>query len=54
MTEDEIANACPVCLGNCNCKSCLRLDAPIKVCNPTLQLVLQCVFVNCFKCTCEM
>ncbi|KAJ6774869.1 JMJC DOMAIN-CONTAINING HISTONE DEMETHYLATION PROTEIN [Salix purpurea] len=30
MTEDEIANACPVCLGNCNCKSCLRLDAPIK------------------------
>ncbi|CAK7338015.1 unnamed protein product [Dovyalis caffra] len=30
MTEDDIANACPVCLGNCNCKSCLRLDAPIR------------------------
>ncbi|KAH8507859.1 hypothetical protein H0E87_010131 [Populus deltoides] len=30
MTEDDIASACPVCLGNCNCKSCLRLDAPVK------------------------
>ncbi|CAK7356662.1 unnamed protein product [Dovyalis caffra] len=30
MAEDDIADACPVCLGNCNCKSCLRLDAPIK------------------------
>ncbi|KAJ6682540.1 JMJC DOMAIN-CONTAINING HISTONE DEMETHYLATION PROTEIN [Salix koriyanagi] len=30
MTEDDIATACPVCLGNCNCKSCLRLDAPVK------------------------
>ncbi|XP_057525606.1 lysine-specific demethylase JMJ25-like [Amaranthus tricolor] len=30
MSEEQIAQACPVCLGNCNCKSCLRMDAPIK------------------------
>ncbi|KAJ7954567.1 Lysine-specific demethylase JMJ25 [Quillaja saponaria] len=26
--EDDVAEACPVCRGNCNCKACLRLDAP--------------------------
>ncbi|CAK7326205.1 unnamed protein product [Dovyalis caffra] len=30
MIEDDIANACPISLENCNCKSCLRLHAPIK------------------------
>ncbi|GMH07068.1 hypothetical protein Nepgr_008908 [Nepenthes gracilis] len=29
-SEEEIAEACPVCRGNCNCKSCLRLDGPLK------------------------
>ncbi|XP_024028850.1 lysine-specific demethylase JMJ25 [Morus notabilis] len=27
--EEEIAEACPVCREICNCKACLRLDAPI-------------------------
>lgn len=26
MSEDEIANCCPVCCGNCNCKACLRME----------------------------
>lgn len=26
MEEDEIANQCPVCRNNCNCKACLRLN----------------------------
>ncbi|XP_061996465.1 lysine-specific demethylase JMJ29-like isoform X2 [Rosa rugosa] len=26
MSEEAIADTCPVCLGNCNCKACLRLD----------------------------
>ncbi|KAF7132499.1 hypothetical protein RHSIM_Rhsim09G0070900 [Rhododendron simsii] len=26
MTEEAIAEACPVCRGNCNCKSCLRAE----------------------------
>ncbi|XP_021735438.1 lysine-specific demethylase JMJ25-like isoform X1 [Chenopodium quinoa] len=30
MTEEQIAQACPVCLQNCNCKSCLRMEGPIK------------------------
>ncbi|GMP92379.1 hypothetical protein CsSME_00042628 [Camellia sinensis var. sinensis] len=25
MTEEAIAEACPCCRGNCNCKACLRL-----------------------------
>ncbi|GMH21953.1 hypothetical protein Nepgr_023796 [Nepenthes gracilis] len=25
-TEEAIADACPVCRGNCNCKGCLRLE----------------------------
>ncbi|KAK8476825.1 hypothetical protein V6N11_024172 [Hibiscus sabdariffa] len=25
MSEDEIANACPLCRENCNCKACLRM-----------------------------
>ncbi|WOL12791.1 lysine-specific demethylase JMJ25-like isoform X1 [Canna indica] len=27
-TEEAIAEACPFCRGNCNCKACLRLDVP--------------------------
>ncbi|EXB85447.1 Lysine-specific demethylase 3A [Morus notabilis] len=27
--KKDIAETCPVCRGNCNCKACLRLDAPI-------------------------
>ncbi|KAG9151671.1 hypothetical protein Leryth_001978 [Lithospermum erythrorhizon] len=30
MNEEDFAEACPVCCKNCNCKGCLRLDAPIK------------------------
>ncbi|CAK7324741.1 unnamed protein product [Dovyalis caffra] len=31
MTEDDdMAIACPVCFGICNCKCCLCLDAPLK------------------------
>lgn len=26
MAEEAIAEACPVCRGNCNCKSCLRAE----------------------------
>ncbi|XP_004301534.1 PREDICTED: lysine-specific demethylase JMJ25-like [Fragaria vesca subsp. vesca] len=26
----SFAEACPVCRGNCNCKSCLRLDVPVR------------------------
>lgn len=29
MSEEEIAESCPVCQGNCNCKSCLRMDGVI-------------------------
>ncbi|KAJ0037921.1 hypothetical protein Pint_23206 [Pistacia integerrima] len=29
MSEDEIASSCPVCLGNCNCKTCLRMEGVI-------------------------
>ncbi|XP_010688672.2 lysine-specific demethylase JMJ26 isoform X2 [Beta vulgaris subsp. vulgaris] len=30
MTEEQIALTCPFCLGNCNCKACLRMDGRIK------------------------
>ncbi|KAF5445587.1 hypothetical protein F2P56_034630, partial [Juglans regia] len=30
MEKDAVAEACPVCRGNCNCKACLRLDVPVK------------------------
>ncbi|KAL3819472.1 hypothetical protein ACJIZ3_005377 [Penstemon smallii] len=30
MPEEAFAEACPVCLHNCNCKSCMRLDGPIR------------------------
>ncbi|XP_027935820.1 lysine-specific demethylase JMJ25-like isoform X2 [Vigna unguiculata] len=30
LKEDYIAEACPVCRGNCNCKACLRSDVLIK------------------------
>ncbi|KAL0008945.1 hypothetical protein SO802_010447 [Lithocarpus litseifolius] len=30
IEEDYIAEACPFCRGNCNCKACLRLDVPVK------------------------
>lgn len=29
-SEESIAEACPVCRENCNCKACLRLDVPLK------------------------
>ncbi|CAI9760299.1 unnamed protein product [Fraxinus pennsylvanica] len=29
MSEEAFAKECPVCLKNCNCKSCLRMDEPI-------------------------
>ncbi|KAE9594039.1 putative transcription factor C2H2 family [Lupinus albus] len=29
-TNDDVAEACPVCRGNCNCKACLRSDELIK------------------------
>ncbi|XP_056693700.1 lysine-specific demethylase JMJ29 isoform X2 [Spinacia oleracea] len=31
MTEVQIAQACPVCLQNCNCRSCLRMEGSIKM-----------------------
>ncbi|CAH9109937.1 unnamed protein product [Cuscuta europaea] len=31
MTEEAFAEKCPVCLQNCNCKSCLRLEGCIRV-----------------------
>ncbi|VFQ77491.1 unnamed protein product [Cuscuta campestris] len=34
MREDEVAECCPVCRDNCNCKACLRLDVPLKLKNP--------------------
>ncbi|KAL7101870.1 hypothetical protein ACP275_08G081800 [Erythranthe tilingii] len=30
MPEEAFAEACPVCRNNCNCKSCLQLDGPIR------------------------
>ncbi|XP_040996217.1 lysine-specific demethylase JMJ25-like [Juglans microcarpa x Juglans regia] len=30
MEKKAVAEACPVCRGNCNCKACLRLDVPVK------------------------
>ncbi|XP_060186669.1 lysine-specific demethylase JMJ29-like isoform X3 [Lycium barbarum] len=30
MPEEAFEESCPVCRRNCNCKSCLRLDGPIK------------------------
>ncbi|KAM1018952.1 hypothetical protein ACFX13_041116 [Malus domestica] len=34
MSEEAIAKACPICLGNCNCKACLRLEkVPVKLKN---------------------
>ncbi|PNX63043.1 lysine-specific demethylase 3B, partial [Trifolium pratense] len=30
LKEDEIANACPMCCDNCNCKACLRSSTLIK------------------------
>ncbi|RDX93087.1 Lysine-specific demethylase JMJ25, partial [Mucuna pruriens] len=30
LKEDDIAEACPVCRGNCNCKACLTSDELIK------------------------
>ncbi|PPS14813.1 hypothetical protein GOBAR_AA05759 [Gossypium barbadense] len=30
MSEEAIADACPVCRGNCNCKSCLRMLGPLE------------------------
>ncbi|KAH9612124.1 hypothetical protein KSS87_002604 [Heliosperma pusillum] len=30
MTDDQIAQACPFCLGNCNCKRCLMMEGGVK------------------------
>ncbi|XP_057950514.1 lysine-specific demethylase JMJ26-like [Malania oleifera] len=30
VQEDAIAEACPFCRRNCNCKACLRLEGPLK------------------------
>ncbi|KAL6550160.1 hypothetical protein OROMI_020648 [Orobanche minor] len=32
MSEEAFAEACPVCRKNCNCKACLRMEAPLDVC----------------------
>ncbi|PQP97507.1 hypothetical protein Pyn_14485 [Prunus yedoensis var. nudiflora] len=41
MSEDAIAEACPVCRGNCNCKACLRLDVPkLQFCISELQFCI--------------
>ncbi|KAG9139878.1 hypothetical protein Leryth_015262 [Lithospermum erythrorhizon] len=40
MNEETFTEACPVCLDNCNCKSCLRLDAPIKEMDNILKLTI--------------
>ncbi|KAL6556273.1 hypothetical protein OROGR_005561 [Orobanche gracilis] len=32
MSEEAFAEACPVCQKNCNCKACLRMEAPVEVC----------------------
>ena len=31
MTEEQIALACPIFRGNCNCKACLRMEGRFKV-----------------------
>lgn len=31
MTEEQIAQGCPFCLRNCNCKACLRMEGAVKV-----------------------
>ncbi|KAJ4838852.1 hypothetical protein Tsubulata_010884 [Turnera subulata] len=38
MTHDEVAELCPFCRGNCNCKACLRLDVPIDLKNLKLEV----------------
>ncbi|KAK8521148.1 hypothetical protein V6N13_077265 [Hibiscus sabdariffa] len=38
MSEEEIADACPVCRDNCNCKACMRLSGPVKKLEKILEL----------------
>ncbi|KAK8519035.1 hypothetical protein V6N13_017716 [Hibiscus sabdariffa] len=38
MSEDEIADACPVCRENCNCKACLRMTGLPKKLGKTINL----------------
>ncbi|XWS39594.1 hypothetical protein CRYUN_Cryun18bG0068500 [Craigia yunnanensis] len=38
MSEDAIADACPVCRDNCNCKACLRMTGLLKKLGKTLNL----------------
>ncbi|CAN0884875.1 Lysine-specific demethylase JMJ27 [Linum grandiflorum] len=40
MTHDEVAAACPFCLNNCNCKSCMRQDVEMKVLKSRLKVQL--------------
>ncbi|XVE92931.1 hypothetical protein REPUB_Repub01dG0146300 [Reevesia pubescens] len=38
MSEDAIAEACPFCRSNCNCKACLRMTGVLKKLGNTLML----------------
>ncbi|KAK6282119.1 hypothetical protein POUND7_015944 [Theobroma cacao] len=38
MSEDAIADACPVCRDNCTCKACLRMTGLLKKLGKTLKL----------------
>ncbi|XP_015886698.1 lysine-specific demethylase JMJ25 isoform X1 [Ziziphus jujuba] len=38
LPEEYFAESCAVCRGNCNCKSCLRLDVPVVVKNLKLNI----------------
>ncbi|KAL6129090.1 hypothetical protein ACLB2K_072443 [Fragaria x ananassa] len=38
MSEETIADACPVCVGNCNCKACLLLEGNNDILNSKHEL----------------
>ncbi|XP_007022641.2 PREDICTED: lysine-specific demethylase JMJ25 isoform X2 [Theobroma cacao] len=38
MSEEEIADVCPVCRDNCNCKACLRMDGPVNKLKEALEM----------------
>ncbi|GMJ06391.1 hypothetical protein HRI_004308300 [Hibiscus trionum] len=39
MSEEEVAEACPVCRDNCNCKSCMRMSGgPVKELTKRIEL----------------
>ncbi|KAK3199941.1 hypothetical protein Dsin_023356 [Dipteronia sinensis] len=41
MTEEEIAECCPFCRANCNCKSCLHMDGPLQTLLPHMKRFCQ-------------